>query len=170
MVQFFDQPLAVRISSVGFVSFPDRDLDRLEIGGTLSWGPPFDVTYNQAGAARAAYHLLEWVRICRDSSCISGRFGFAAKHAAGLLGGRGFCNADWVGSISLHWVCLEVHHSAVFSRESAALTGLRGVHGNHRGWWRKICNPLRRHASRRWSFQPGAKLFDVEAPANPNLP
>ncbi|CAE7213782.1 unnamed protein product, partial [Symbiodinium pilosum] len=35
------------ISSVGFVSFPDRDLDRLEIGGTLSWGPPFDVNYNQ---------------------------------------------------------------------------------------------------------------------------
>ena len=79
MVQFFDQPLAVRISSVGFVSFPDRDLDRLEIGGTLSWGPPFDVTYNQAGAARAAYHLLEWVRICRDSSCISGRFGFCCQ-------------------------------------------------------------------------------------------
>ncbi|CAE6912196.1 unnamed protein product [Symbiodinium natans] len=39
--------IAETISSVGFVSFPDRDLDALEIGGTLSWGPPFDVTYNQ---------------------------------------------------------------------------------------------------------------------------
>ena len=36
-----------RISSVGFVSFPDKDLDALQLGGTLIWGPPPEVRYNQ---------------------------------------------------------------------------------------------------------------------------
>ena len=36
------------------------------------------------------------------------------------------------------------------------MTGLHGVHGNQLSWRRKICNPVQRHASRRWSFQQGA--------------
>lgn len=37
----------LRISSVGFVAFPDEDLDALQVGGTISWGAPPDITYNQ---------------------------------------------------------------------------------------------------------------------------
>lgn len=43
---------AVRISSVGFVAFQDEDLDALQIGGTVYWGPPPDITYNQARWSR----------------------------------------------------------------------------------------------------------------------
>ena len=32
---------------MGFVSFPDKDLDALQLGGTLIWGPPPEVRYNQ---------------------------------------------------------------------------------------------------------------------------
>ena len=32
---------------MGFVSFPDKDLDALQLGGTLLWGPPPEVRYNQ---------------------------------------------------------------------------------------------------------------------------
>jgi len=35
---------------VGFVSFPDKDLDALQLGGTLVWGPPPEVRYNQDGS------------------------------------------------------------------------------------------------------------------------
>ena len=38
----------IRISSVGFVAFTDKDLDTLQIGGTIYWGPPPEITYNQA--------------------------------------------------------------------------------------------------------------------------
>jgi len=40
-------PIVETISSVGFVSFPDKDLDALQLGGTLVWGPPPEVRYNQ---------------------------------------------------------------------------------------------------------------------------
>jgi len=33
---------------VGFVAFTDKDLDNLQIGGTIYWGPPPEITYNQA--------------------------------------------------------------------------------------------------------------------------
>ena len=32
---------------MGFVSFPDKDLDALQLGGALVWGPPPEVRYNQ---------------------------------------------------------------------------------------------------------------------------
>eukprot|EP00913_Durusdinium_trenchii_P017139 g16119.t1 len=35
------------ISSVGFVKFADEDLDALQLAGTISWGPPAEITYNQ---------------------------------------------------------------------------------------------------------------------------
>lgn len=40
-------PIVETISSVGFVAFTDKDLDNLQIGGTIYWGPPPEITYNQ---------------------------------------------------------------------------------------------------------------------------
>lgn len=97
---------------MGFVKFADEDLDALQLAGTISWGPPAEITYNQVGRGMSRSSVVKKSTVGmektwelkvkeRHKSCVSGRlYHFLATRELKVSSKKCSCKRHW-----LHNVC-----------------------------------------------------------------